>query len=177
MEKKNKKLKIKENIEEKTRAIQDSTAMWNPFEVIENMNRFFWDDPWMPLWWRRWQQLQPWTSTSSVQENSKPAPIDLIDNGDHYKIIADMPGISKKDLDVQLTPTTISICGKTKTEFDEKNKGYLRRERRYSTLCRNMVLPEEINPDQAEATLTEGVLEIHLPKKSLRSAGKKIPVK
>jgi HSP20 family protein len=161
----------------KEEAITPTTKdIWNPFDVMENMNRFFWDDPWMPLWWRRWQHTEPWNQ-NQMQTDSKPTPVDLVDQGDHYKIVAEMPGIAKKDLDVTITPTTIKICGETKTEFDEENKGYIRRERRYSTLCRNMRFPEEVNPDKADATLTDGILQIKIPKKTPTKQGKKITIK
>ncbi|MEM0466406.1 MAG: Hsp20/alpha crystallin family protein [Candidatus Thermoplasmatota archaeon] len=176
MGKKNKKLNIKTKPEEQALTTKTATEMWNPFDVIENINRFFWDDPWMPLWWRRWQNIEPWNQTM-MHANAKITPVDLVDHGDHYLIHAEMPGIAKKDLDVHLTPTKISICGKTKLEFDEENKGFLRRERRYSTLCRNLQFPEEVNPEEADATLSEGILTVKVPKKTPAPQGKKVPIK
>ena len=152
-------------------------ALWSPFELFENMDRLFWDDPWMTTWLRRRPSLIPW-SERWVDTDMKISPLDMIDAGDKYKIIAEVPGVSKNDLDVNITPNGIRICGETKCETDEEGEGYIRRERSYSTICRNMVFPEEVNPDKAEATLNDGILEVQVKKKTpTKSKGKKIQVK
>jgi len=150
-------------------------AIWNPFDVMENMDRFFMDDPWRPLWWRRWLSSDPWYR-EWMTTDTKPATIDMIDLGDKFKILAELPGVAKKDVDVNITNDRISICGEAKTDIEEEHDGYLRRERSYSTLCRNMVFPDEVNPDKAEATLKDGVLEIYVPKKT-PTKGRSIPIK
>jgi len=68
------------------------------------------------------------------------------------------------------------ICGETKTEVKDDSEGYIRRERSYSTLCRTMTFPEEVNPDKAEATLKDGILEVKVAKKS-PTRGRNIPIK
>lgn len=156
-------------------AEQTTPSVWNPFEVMENMGRFFMDDPWRPLWWRRWLSSDPWYHEGMSPE-VKPATMDMINLGDTFKIIAELPGVQKKDLEVNITANKISICGEAKTDIEEEHEGYVRRERSYSTLCRNIVFPEEVNPDKAEAMLKDGILEILVWKKT-PTKGRNIPIK
>ena len=148
---------------------------------MDAMDRWFWEDPWASMWHRRrWGSLiprDPW-STQQWEPEVKLTAVDLVDTGKQYKVIAEMPGVSKKDLDVSITPNDIRICGEMKTETKKEEGGYVRQERSYSTLCRTMPFPEEVNPDKAEASLKDGILEIKVDKKSSTiSRGKNIPVK
>jgi len=178
VKKKEKKINIKTKNEKKQPVEKKaSPVVWNPFDLFDNMDRFFMDDPWMPGWWRRKSALTPW-SERFLQTDAKISPLDLIDTGDTYKLFAEVPGVSKNDLDVSITENSISICGETKTEVEEEDKGYLRHERSYSTICRNMTFPEEVNPNKAEAKLKDGVLEIQVSKKKPTTfKGRKIPIK
>ena len=177
--KKEKKIKI---APKKTKKItpekQTKPAVWNPFDLIESMDRWFWDDPWRPLWRRRRGSLIPQDIWSDrwLGTDMKSTAIDIIDTGKEFKVVAEMPGVSKQDLEVSITDNNISICGETKTEVEDENEGYIRRERSYSTLCRTMVFPEEVNPDKAEATLKDGILEVKVAKKS-PTKGRNIPIK
>ena len=175
VKKKGKKVDVKAKKTKTTPTEKPTTpVVWTPWDIFENMDRFFWDDPWTPGWRRRWQ-LAPW-SERWPETDTKITPLDLVDTGKEYKIVAEVPGVSKKDLEVNITPNGISICGETTTETKEEDKGYVRRERSYSTLCRNMAFPEEVNPDKADATLKDGILEVHIPKKK-PTQGRKIPIR
>ncbi len=170
---KEKKADIKENkpIERKP-----GFSAWSPFEVFENMDRLFHEDPWTPPWWKRTSMRYPWSEISPLGD-SKMALLDILDKGDKFKVIAELPGISKKDIDVNITPNGIKICGETKIESKQENEGYLKHERSYSTICRNMRFPEEVDPEKAEATLKDGILEIEVNKKFPNNKGKKIKIK
>ena len=151
--------------------------VWNPFEILDNFDRFFMEDPWTPSWWRQRRPLTPWLG-QWLEQDTKISPLDLVDTGDKYKIIAEVPGVLKNDLEVNITENSINICGETKTDTKEEDEGYVRHERSYSTICRNMRFPEEVNPNNAEATLKDGILEVQVSKKTpTKSKGRKIPVK
>ncbi|KYK33980.1 MAG: hypothetical protein AYK22_00650 [Thermoplasmatales archaeon SG8-52-3] len=164
----------------KTSEKTSSPAVWNPWDLMDSMDAWFWEDPWTPIWRRRWSGLSPaermvdrWLDT-----DRKITAIDMIDTGKQYKITAEMPGINKKDIEVNITTNNISICGETKIETKDKNKDWVRRERSYSTICRTMNFPEEVNPDNADATLKDGILEILVSKKLPTGLkGRNIPVK
>ncbi len=174
-----KKVKVNKKKKETTPTEQQTTpTIWNPFDFIDTMDRWLWEDPWRPGWPRLRGSLSPreFMQRRWLEADTKIAPLDFIDNGKEYKLVTEMPGVSKKDVEINVTPNGISICGETTTETKEQETGYLRRERSYSTLCRNMPFPEEVNPDGAEAFLKDGVLEVTVPKKT-PIKGRKVPIK
>jgi HSP20 family protein len=97
-------------------------------------------------------------------ETRKPL-VDIRDTGEELIIEAEMPGIQKENIDIQLTENSIEICGEMKTEEEEDEEGYFHQERRYTTCYRQVPLPSEVIPDKADATLEDGILYITLPKK------------
>lgn len=174
----------KVNIKKSKKTMQEKTtapAVWNPFELIDTMDRWFWENPWTPFWHRRRGgsliPREPWF-TQRWESDMKFTAVDLVDTGKQYKVIAEMPGVSKKDVEVSITPNDIHICGEMKTEKRKEEEGYVRRERGYSALCRSMSFPQEVNPNKAEASLKDGVLEIKVDKKTPTGIrGRNIPVK
>lgn len=96
------------------------------------------------------------------------APLDFIDEGDHYKVHAELPGFAKDDVDVQINADGLSIRAVKKTEKEDKKKNYLHRERAYSSFERSIAFPEEVDPAKAEGIMKEGILELKLPKKEPR---------
>ena len=93
------------------------------------------------------------------------APLDFIDEGDHYQIHVELPGITKDDVDVQINQDGLSICAKKEEKKEDKNKNYLHRERAYSAFERSISFPEDVDPAKAEGRMKEGVLELKVPKK------------
>lgn len=178
IKKKEKKIN-KKNKKEKSETSKPTTpTVWNPLDIIDAMDRWIWEDPWVPMRLRRWGPMVPRDNWFDrwMETDTKQTAIDIIDNGKEYKVIAEMPGVSKGDIEVSITYNNISICGEKKEEVEEKDEGYIRRERSYSTLCRSMPFPQEVNPDKAEAKLKDGILEIIVAKKT-PTKGRNIPVK
>jgi HSP20 family protein len=106
--------------------------------------------------------------------------VDIADNGKEFVLKAEIPGIKKEDLNIEITENGVEISGKTKTEQKEEDidKGYLRRERRYSSFYRSLPLPDKVLTDKAEADLKDGVLTVRLPKVTLpEKKTKKVQVK
>ncbi|UCE36151.1 MAG: Hsp20/alpha crystallin family protein [Thermoplasmata archaeon] len=102
--------------------------------------------------------------------------IDIKDTGKELVIEAEMPGIPKENIDIQLTENSIEICGEMKS-VEEEEEGYFHQERRFTTCYRNMPLPTEVIPNMADATLEDGILYITLPKKKPISKEKTHSVK
>ena len=155
-----------------------SPVIWNPFNYIEDIERPLWDDPWMPMWQRHRGPVIPrrFLGESWLDLGIKHTTIDIINTGKEFKIIAEMPGIKKEDIQVSINPNNISICGETKIEIKKDKEDFIRRERGYSALCRSMAFPEEVDPNKAEASLRDGILEIIVSKKK-QARGRNIPVK
>jgi HSP20 family protein len=107
----------------------------------------------------------PWTTGSQWMETMTP-PIDVVDQGDRYEIKADMPGIPKDNINIDVTPTTIEISGNYEEREREgiEKKNFMRHERRMS-FYRGLELPEEVKTENVNAEYKDGVLTIDLPKK------------
>jgi len=93
------------------------------------------------------------------------APLDFIDEGDHYLMHVELPGFTKDDVDVQINRDGISIRAKKETEKEDRKKNYLHRERAYSAFERSFAFPEEVDPAKAEGRMNNGVLELKVPKR------------
>ena len=93
------------------------------------------------------------------------APLDFIDEGDHYQIHVELPGFTKDDVDVQINQDGLSIRAKKEEKKEDKNKNYLHRERASSVFERSISFPEDVDPAKAEGRMKEGVLELKVPKK------------
>ena len=103
---------------------------------------------------------------------------DLVDTGKEYKLCAEMPGIPKEKIDISIDKDSIEISAEARTEIEDEKKGYVSRERSYSSFFRSMSFPEEVLPNKAEATYDNGVLEIKVPKKTPTGAKKhKVKIK
>ncbi len=91
--------------------------------------------------------------------------VDLVDEGDHYVVSAELPGFSKDQVDVQISKDKLVIRADRKAEDEQKGKNYLHRERAYSAFERVAWFPEEVLPQKVEASMKDGVLQLTVPKK------------
>jgi len=104
--------------------------------------------------------------------------IDMQDLGDKYQIQADIPGIDKEDLEIELRDGSLVIEGETSEETEEEGEDYIRRERGYRSFYRELPMPDEVKEEEVMAELDRGVLTIDLPKKEPEEKkGKKIEIK
>ncbi len=90
--------------------------------------------------------------------------VDVIDKEDKVVVAADVPGVEKEDLSVNISGDRLEISAERKKEAEEKKEGYVRRERTYTSYYRSIPLPTEVDGDKADATFENGVLEITMPK-------------
>lgn len=137
---------------------------WGPFSsspwgMLEEMDRLF-DD--LRAGFQNYMVPPRIDTAMSIRA---PA-VDLIDEGSEYKLLAEIPGVKKEDIKIELSEKDIEISAEVKLEEKEedKEKGYIRRERRYSKFSRRIPLPDAIQTDKSEAELKDGVLTITLPK-------------
>lgn len=110
-----------------------------------------------------WGPVAPFGREGTVATR-QPA-VDLVDHGREFVLTAQLPGVNKEDLDIQVTPEGIEIGAETRRETEETRKDETYRERSYASFRRMLPIPAEVLPDQVEAKLTDGVLEVRLPKK------------
>jgi HSP20 family protein len=78
-------------------------------------------------------------------------------------IRADVPGMTKNDLTIEVTDGQLVLRGERKQEKEEKKEGWYRAERTYGAFYRTLPLPEGVKVDEAKATIKDGVLEVTVP--------------
>ena len=90
--------------------------------------------------------------------------LDVFQTENNIVIKSAIAGVSGKDLDISITSGQVTIKGARKEEASEKSKNYYYQELYWGNFERSVILPEEVNADEAKATLKNGVLTITLPK-------------
>lgn len=102
-------------------------------------------------------------------------PLDVRDVGNEYVLTADLPGVSRDDIDIAMEGNRLTISVRTQSSGERDEGGYLVRERRAYDASRSVALPGVSNPDDAEAELRDGVLTVRV-KKDPSVLPRKIPV-
>ena len=90
--------------------------------------------------------------------------VDVIDSGNEYVVKAELPGIKKENVEIEFGAHELVLSAKSDVETEEKGKNYLHRERAFSTFHRHIGFGESIDTEKVSANMSEGVLEIKLPK-------------
>jgi len=137
---------------------------FDPFERMREL--LAWDPFQGPA--RRWfgeESAQLYTPSFDVKEER-----------DAFVIKADLPGIKDEDLDISVTGNRLTISGKREAEKVEETDAYYFRERSSGSFNRSFTLPENVNSDQIQANMAEGVLSLRIPK-AAESQPKKIALK
>jgi HSP20 family protein len=91
-------------------------------------------------------------------------PVDIYETNDALVIKAELPGVSKDDVSIEVHQNTLILRGQRKPEAEVKEEHYHRAERAYGTFQRSFVLPAMVDQNKVQATFKDGVLELHLPK-------------
>lgn len=98
--------------------------------------------------------------------------VDVKETPEHYTVHADMPGVRKENIQVDIDGPVVAIRAEVKRDNVQKDgEKTLRTERFYGTVSRSFQLPQDIDETGAEARYQDGVLELKLPKK--RGEGRK----
>lgn len=105
--------------------------------------------------------------------------LDIKATDTEYVIHADLPGIEKEDVTLEVHDDRLLIKAESKEEKEEKGEGYLRRERGYRSFFRTVPLPEDaLTQEDVDAKLQKGVLEIHVKREpGEKKAPRKVEVK
>jgi HSP20 family protein len=90
--------------------------------------------------------------------------VDMWETDDNVVVRTSIPGIKADEIDVSVTGDTLTIRAETKEEEEVKRENYLRRERRYGSVCRSVTLPGGLETEKAEADYEDGVLTLTFPK-------------
>lgn len=101
---------------------------------------------------------------SAAMPNALWAPqIEVRQRGDNVVVCADLPGVSRDDIQIDIVEDGIALSGERSEQQDDESEGYRRSERSYGSFYRFIPLPEAAQADKATAKMSDGVLEIAVP--------------
>jgi HSP20 family protein len=103
--------------------------------------------------------------------------VEVFERENQLVVRADLPGLNKEDVKVEVTDDAITISGERKREHEEKGEGFYRSERSYGSFYRSIPLPEGVNADEADATFRNGVLEITMRAPQRQTRGRSLEIK
>ena len=130
---------------------------WNPWREMEifsdRFNRFF-GDTLLPA---------AWFGEESGFHNWKPV-VDIYDHGEKIVIKAELPGVDKKDIHVDVKDGIMTLRGERSYEKEVKEENYHKKERAFGEFHRSFALPEGLDPNKIDADYKDGVLKIEIPK-------------
>lgn len=130
------------------------------------LSRFFDDDAWgfpEPLLGEERFRPSRLFDRSLFKGGEMPA-VNIKDNTDHFAIELAAPGYKKDDLKVQVNDGVLTISSQKRSESEQEEKGYTRKEWSYSSFSRSFVLPENTDADSMKAKYDDGVLKLTLKK-------------
>ena len=135
-----------------------SGLMLSPFEEVEQWFNEAWMGPFSLLTHR----TLPLFGAKDF-EKLTPA-VDMYIEGHEIVMKADLPGVKKEDLHLDLAENVLTLSGEKKMEETVEKRGIYRTERSYGSFERSFELPANVDYEKITATLKEGVLEIRIPK-------------
>jgi len=91
--------------------------------------------------------------------------VDIYERNDAVVVKAELPGVEKEQISVEVKDGILTLRGERKFERDVKEESYHRIERSYGTFMRSFSLPVSVDQDKVKAAFRDGVLEVELPKK------------
>jgi HSP20 family protein len=103
-------------------------------------------------------------------------PVDVFEDNDSVKIVAEIPGVRAEDVNVSIENTVLTIRGEKRQQSEDKSDRVHRYERSYGMFERSFVLPATVDPDRIEAQCEHGILTITVPK-SERARPRQIEIK
>jgi HSP20 family protein len=103
-------------------------------------------------------------------------PVEVVERDGTLTVRADLPGLTKDDVRVEITEDVLVIEGERRAEHEERQGGVLRSERSYGTFRRQIPLPEGVNTEQATASFKDGVLEVSMPAPQRQARSRQIDI-
>lgn len=133
-----------------------SPAAASPLGDWNNLNQWFGNfaEPWL-----RGSALVP---RPEVPGRFSPI-VEIIEGDGEITVHAELPGVSKDDIELSVHDDTLTLKGTKKSETDKEEGKYHYSERTYGEFVRTFSLPETVDASKVEAKFNDGVLEIRLP--------------
>ena len=112
---------------------------------------------------------------NNAASEALPIRVDVRETAEAYTVAAELPGVRKDQINVEIEGNEVTISAETQREAARDGEKYLRVERFYGKTARRFALPQELDEAKAQARFTDGVLELTLPKKAAVT-GRKIEI-
>ena len=129
----------------------------------KNPFRFFWEN----------ENWSPWEDFNSMMNFGSGIAVDMYETEEDIIVEANLPGIEKKNVSLKILGKRLIIDARQEEETHEERENYLRQERRCGNIHRELVLPVEVDDDNSDAEMKDGVLTVVLPKKERKKIGGK----
>ena len=156
---------LKQRLDAQERAINDFIQLNTPTDLRRHMHRLLND---------------PYVVDSSVALVATPdvfGRMNVVDGKDKITVTLEMPGMEKKDINIELKDYVLTISGEKKEAQEVKEGDYFLQERQFGTFNRSVSLPENIDVNKISSQLKNGVLTIVVPKTEVKAQEvKKIPI-
>jgi HSP20 family protein len=136
-----------------------------------------------PMFRRMSQELEDFFDSLGLERSAiEPARslwaprLEMLAKDGQLLIRADVPGLKKEDISIELTEDTVTFTGERKQEKEEKEGGFFRSERVYGSFYRSVPLPEGVSIEGAKAVVHDGILEITMPMAKVMPATRKLEI-
>ena len=162
-------------------AEQPSLQPWQrgglgPFQFMdrmtEEMDRMF-DRVFGDFGWPRRSLLSRGLFAPSTGEELWAPRIEAFQKGDRFIVRAELPGLKKDDVQVELTDEALTIQGERREEREKEGEGYYHSEREYGRFQRTIPLPDGVITESAQASFKEGILEISMQAPPAETRGRR----
>lgn len=159
---------------EKAEKTEKPSGSMRPFPDMESWFQEMFPRMMRPRSWE-WPDWPSFGNISRPFEGKVPR-VDVIDRDGEVLVKAELPGVSKENLEITTTDNTVTIKGTSRYEHKEEKGDYHRSEISHGVFARTVTLPAEVESDKADARFKDGLLELTLPKRP-QQQGHKIQVK
>lgn len=142
-------------------------------------------NPFAPVTANRVNHFDKWVNDffndeSNVKFRTAPPSVNIIENGDSFKLEIAVPGLAKEDFKVHVEANVLTISAEKKTEktteSEETQEKYLHREFSYSSFKRSFTLPDNVNANAVKGSYENGVLNIEIPKAEVKKITQTIEI-
>lgn len=117
-----------------------------------------------------------WSVGAGLEGAAWAPQIETYRRGDQLVVRADLPGMKKENVNVEVEADALLISGERQDEFKEARDDFYRSERSYGRFYRAIPLPEGIDPNRAKAEFKDGVLEVSMPMPKPQRASRRIDI-
>jgi HSP20 family protein len=112
-----------------------------------------------------WQDMERVFGLGGFEPHVFAPVLDVQETADHVQVTAELPGLSKDDVEISIEGNNMLVLsGEKKSEQEKKEGSYYRSERYYGSFSRRVILPTDVDFEKADASFKNGVLTIMLPK-------------